>query len=236
MKSHIVRRFGVCVLVGALVVAISATTGQAVLVRYNNGGAGWYDATNNWNQDILTFKMDGSVVTNSANTPGLNVLGQNADSFTFAEADFFWWGTEELDTLTMAVGANVGYVSGSVGDVWSVGNLSDGYQVGATLADGRLWADSTSTPQGRAGMANMGLYSYVEWSFDTSGYIGLYADDVDGRHYGWAYVDVTLFSAVHLLEFAFETEPNTPVTAPEPTTLGLLALGAAALLAHRKRA
>ncbi|GAF98194.1 unnamed protein product, partial [marine sediment metagenome] len=62
----------------------------------------------------------------------------------------------------------------------------------------------------------------------------LYADDVDGRHYGWADVDVTPSTAVHLLEFAFESEPDTPTIAPEPTTLGLLALGTTALLARRK--
>ncbi len=52
----------------------------------------------------------------------------------------------------------------------------------------------------------------------------------------WANIDITAFYAVHLVEFAFESEPDTPTRAPEPTTLGLLVLGAAGLLSRRKHA
>jgi len=234
MRTNLVKRLGAYALAaGAAAVATNATTSQAALVRYQQPYPGaWYDATTDWDQDILMFKMDGTVVLNTAGT-GLQSLGQDADSFTFAEEKFLWWGTDGEDAVTLTVGANVGYVAG-VGDVWPVGRLSAGYEVGSALADGRLWSDHAVTSTG--GLGGWSFYFCGEWPFGGIGYIGLYADDVAGRHYGWAHINMTPYNAVELYEFAFESDPDTPTVAPEPTTLGLLAVGAAGLLARRKRA
>ncbi len=181
MKKNLVKSLVVYMLAaGAAAVASNATISQAALIRFNNGGAGWYDATSNWNQDMLSFKMNGTVVLNSGDT-GLQSLGQDADTFTFAEENFFWNGTDELDAVALHVGANVGYVASS--DVWKVARLGAGYEVGPALADGRQWADSMSTDNGTAGMSSWNYYWHPEWAFAGSGYIGLYTDDVDGRHY-----------------------------------------------------
>ncbi|GAF98197.1 unnamed protein product, partial [marine sediment metagenome] len=185
MRTNLVKRLGAYTLAaGAAAVATNATTSQAALIRYQQPYPGaWYDATSNLDQDILMFKMDGTVVLNTADT-GLQSLGQDADSFTFAEEKFYWWGTEEQDSVTLTVGANVGYVA-SYGDEWSVGKLDAGYEVGGTLADGRVWSDHAVTSTG--GLANWNFYFCGEWPFGGVGYIGLYADDVAGRHYGWAH-------------------------------------------------
>jgi hypothetical protein len=238
MRTNLVKRLGAYALAaGAAAVAANATTSEAVLIRYDNGGAGWYDSTDDLYQDMIMFKMDGTVVLNTAGT-GLQSLGQDADSFTFAEEKFPWYGGEECESVTLTVGANVGFVAGDYfgnsNDSWDVGRLGAGYEVGDTLADGRRWSDHAVTSTG--GLGGWNFYFIGEWAFGGVGYIGLYADDVDGRHYGWAHIDLTLYNAVELYEFAFESEPDTPTIAPEPTTLGLLALGATALLARRKRA
>jgi len=92
-------------------------------------------------------------------------------------------------------------------------------------------------------------------------YLGLRFKDVDGNfHYGWARVTVAIdnpkinsISQVLLTGYAYETIPNKPITAgatkdandveptaslsapaPEPATLGILALGAPALSIWRR--
>ncbi|GAG11235.1 unnamed protein product, partial [marine sediment metagenome] len=215
MRKNLVRSLGAYTLAaGAAALATNATTSQAALIRYQQPYPGaWYDATNDIDQDILMFKMDGTVVLNTANT-GLQSLGQDADSFTFAEEKFPWYDTDGYDSVTLNVRANVGYVAGS--DVWPVGKLDAGYEVGPALADGRVWADSTSAYNGTGGLGGWAFYQYGEWPFGGIGYIGLYADDVAGRHYGWAHINMTAYYAVELYEFAFESDPDTPTIAPEP--------------------
>ncbi len=224
MKKNLVKKLGAYTLAaGAAAVAANATPANAALMRYHQPFAGaWYDADSDWNQDLLTFKMDGTVVLNSGDIPGTQVLGQNDDSFTFAEMDFFWYGYDEKDAVTLNIGANVGYVAG--GNVWNVGRLGGSYLVGATLADGRIWSDDSVTDTG--GLGGWYFYFHGEWPFGGGGYIGLYADDIDGRHYGWAQVNMTAYWAIELIQFAFESEVDTPVHVPEPMTLSVLALGA----------
>ena len=234
MNTDYVKKLGAYALAaGAATVVGNATTAQASMVMYDNGGAGWYDIDNDWNQDLITFKMDGTVVTNSGDIAGLQVLGQDDDSFTFSERDFYWWGTEEKDATCLNVGANVGYVGG-VADVWNVGRLGTGYWVGSSLAGDRVWSDDTVTDTG--GLGGWNFYFAGEWPFGGAGYIGLYADDIDGRHYGWANVNMTAYNAMELIEFGFESEVDTPAPTPEPMTLSMLVLGATGLLARRKRA
>ncbi len=236
MKKNLVKKLGAYTLAaGAAAVAANATPANAALMRYHQPFAGaWYDATSDWQQDMVTFKMDGTVVKNTANT-GLQSLGQNDDSFTFAEMDFFWYGGDEKDATTLTIGANVGYVAS--GSVWDVGRLGSGfgggYRVGPTLADGRVWSDDTVTDTG--GLGGWNFYFHGEWAFGGGGYIGLYADDIDGRHYGWAKVNMTAYYAIELMQFAFESEVDTPVHVPEPMTLSVLALGATGLLARRRK-
>ena len=241
MKKSYEKSLGAYTLAaGAAAVATNATTAEAALVRYKQPSPGaWYDASSDWNQDLIMFKMDGTVVLNTADT-GLLSLGQDADSFTFSERDFYWWGSEEKDATCLTVGdgvsANGAWVDS--GDDWDVGRLGYPYKVGCdellAVQSGRTWSDDTVTDTG--GLGGWNFYLVGEWPFGGGGYVGLYLDDVDGRHYGWAHINMTAYWAVELYEFAFETEPNIPVTVPEPMTLSMLALGTVGLLARRKRA
>ena len=226
---------------GAAALASQAVTTDAAMVSYDNGGAGWFDQDSDWNQDHLLFKMDGTVMVNSGDLGPLPAgLPKDDDSFTFQHLDFYWWGTEEKDAHCLNVGANCGYVAG-FGDEWNVGRLGADYEVGDTLADGRVWSDHAVTSTGGTG----GWYFYFagEWPFGGGGYVGLYCDAVDGRHYGWANINSGGYSSTTLYEFAFSTTPGQAVaagggeviTVPEPLTLSLLAVGAAGLAARRRK-
>ncbi|HDZ20766.1 hypothetical protein LCGC14_0525280 [marine sediment metagenome] len=212
-KGNLAKKLGAYSLAaGAAVLATQAVPANAAMNVFNNGGAGWWDGTSNWRQDMLSFKMDGTVVVNTANT-GLLSLGQDADSFTFQEQDFYWYGYDRKDATTLQVGdgtnSNVGYVAG--GNVWNVGRLGGGYEIGDTLAGGRNWSDDSVTDTG--GLGGWYFWFHGEWPFGGGGTIGLYADVGADRFYGWADISMTAYWAVGLNEFAFSDIPGRAVYA-----------------------
>lgn len=83
------------------------------------------------------------------------------------------------------------------------------------------------------------------WFGVENGYLGLRFQIEGQDHFGWARLSVndvdpgdpSTFSdlTVSVHDFGYESEPNTPILAgvPEPSSLGLLALGAAGVLAMR---
>jgi len=223
---------------GAGALMASAAPTQAAMNVYDNGGAGWYDADSDWNQDLVSFKMDGTVYQNTADLYVPDGNPKDDDTFTFQELDFYWWGSEEKDATCLNIGANCGYVDAGGGDPWNVGRYNSNQWIGdpgtGTMANGRGWSDRAVTDTG--GLGGWYFYFAGEWPFGGGGTIGLYCDDVDGRHYGWAQINMTAYYAVQLYAFAFESDPDTPITAPEPMTLSMLALGTVGLLARRKRA
>lgn len=78
---------------------------------------------------------------------------------------------------------------------------------------------------------------------DTS-YLGFYFGAVGSPQAGWAQISTTDGAggaSFEVLDYAYETNPNTPISAgqttetPEPSALPLLALGGAGLVALRRR-
>jgi hypothetical protein len=224
--------------VAAGAAAALAGTANGAMMNYDNGGAGWFDQTSDWNQDMISFDYDGAVSLNTANLYVPDGNPKDAGTFTFQELDFFWYGTEEKDAMCLNIGTDAGYVAG-VADEWSVGKLSADFIIDASLADSRVWSNHATTSTG--GLGGWNFYFMGEWPFGGNAYVGLYSDEVDGRHYGWAHVNWSTWNNITLLEFAFSDTPGLGVFAgggeiPEPMTLGLLALGATGLLVRRKRA
>ena len=75
------------------------------------------------------------------------------------------------------------------------------------------------------------------WRPNNTGFIGLTFQLDGATHYGWASVSTLKnLMEVQLNSFAYETQPNTPITTPgtpESSSLLLVALGAAGLAAYR---
>jgi hypothetical protein len=72
------------------------------------------------------------------------------------------------------------------------------------------------------------------WSSGDTGYVGLLSSP-SGFHYGWAQVSITGYDAT-LIRFAYDTTAGgAPSVTPEPSSMALLALGAAGVLAYRRK-
>ncbi len=74
---------------------------------------------------------------------------------------------------------------------------------------------------------------------DHRGFVGLEFEAEDGTHYGWLDIEGVITSPVIKVRgWAYETEPGKGIVAgaiPEPSSVGLLALGAGAIWLRRRR-
>ena len=85
-----------------------------------------------------------------------------------------------------------------------------------------------------------GLSGLSPWLDGKTGFFGFTRTGEAGYYFGYVEARFEPDNTVFLGRAAFETDPNTPITIggvdiPAPGTLGLLAVGAVGLLAHRRR-
>ena len=84
------------------------------------------------------------------------------------------------------------------------------------------------------------------WANGQTGFIGLHILYVSDVHYGWARIELIITSVTggqgdvsfRVIDLAYESDANTGLTAgaiPEPSSLGMLAMGATGLYALRRR-
>ena len=115
----------------------------------------------------------------------------------------------------------------------------------AQTNDGVAWLLSSSTIALLSAGGTVGTGSYTsndpnfggDWKAGVSpGYAGLQMTSGTDTYYGWASITYVVGSPnqVTVNSFAFENQPNTPITVaavPEPTTVALLAMGLPAAVA-----
>ncbi len=122
--------------------------------------------------------------------------------------------------------------------------LPFGFQIGATLAPAYYWV-SLNSP------ANAG-HSTISYGLDFDGnvvygglfhgqnaYLGIEFLIAGQAHYGWVHINNPAGQAGgFILDWAYETSPNTPIFAgavPEPSSFALFVLGGFALLWMKRR-
>jgi hypothetical protein len=128
------------------------------------------------------------------------------------------------------------YVNGSVPYLWleSAGLNTGIFVSGSNLrqfANGSLIGGlSTDTRTGG------------DFARDATTYFGvIFTDDLDDDHIGWVEVEVDMNdsdSYIKFIAWGYETDADTPISAgaiPEPSSLALLACGAAGLVAKRRK-
>ena len=123
------------------------------------------------------------------------------------------------------------------------GKLKGGYlnrfNVGDTINSADFFGSGkTGGPTGYFFKSGFGGAS--PWLDGQSGYIGLFREGAKGDYFGYVEARFEPDNTVFLGRAAFQTTPNTPITIgavqiSAPGGLGLLALGAAGLLARRRR-
>ncbi len=118
------------------------------------------------------------------------------------------------------------------------------YGVGSDYTVAQVSGDYLATVFGVGelidGQSGFGSSSYggLDYFFDTRGFVGIEFDLPGGKHYGYLDIGVDVATKkVTIYGGAYESQAGLGVTAvPEPTGLGLLAIGAAGLAFwHRKR-
>lgn len=118
---------------------------------------------------------------------------------------------------------------------WAIVNTNDAqnFSAGAQIGSGTVFGN-------RAYMNGLNSGVIAAWT-GTTGYLGFKIALGDGNHYGWANITTNSdASTVTLNAIGFNAAPNQPIFAgqtvvPEPSTVALLALGAAGLVAYRQR-
>lgn len=73
---------------------------------------------------------------------------------------------------------------------------------------------------------------------ENTGYLGFSFEAEDGVHYGYAYITAPRAFYIEIFNWAYETEPNTPIvtgTVPEPSTAIFLLPILASFAGFRRR-
>jgi len=228
MKNAFESKVGAYSLAAGAVAVGLATVAQAAVVAGDETGMTVYDFSaapifvgayasdgSEWisgNHDLLLLKNDGTVLTN----PLDESLGDTPSTSFFSAGDkagAIWF------TLHNDLGKNgTDYAMVAHQEAWSGDGLSgNGYGAGTTY-----WTGEAVIEDGHV-MAYVDYSVYGMLPENNFGYLGF----VMGGLEGWAEVKVAgSRNEITLNKFA---------VVPEPATMGLLATGAAGLLARRKR-
>jgi len=122
--------------------------------------------------------------------------------------------------------------------------LEYGHVIGAVPQEGHAWYDDDIAGGPFVYLANWLGPPAGPWLDVDNGYMGFSVEQGDGTHYGWVQMSVGLeidgipFDQVTIHDWAYSSIPGESIGAgviPEPATVGLFALGLAAMLARHLR-
>jgi hypothetical protein len=201
------------------------------LAGYTLIGAAAFSVSGKAHADDVTYKSNVNFTVDQSDTPNFydfNLSGPSADDITITANN------EEV-SVSVANGAQI-YMDPS--DTSYPAALTYGTLIdpGASYwgSGGKMTEDISFSPKPFA-------ECFGEWPCNgDSAFLGFYFQGTDGPQAGWAEISTSSSltdSSFTIDSYAYENDPNTPITTPvpEPSTLILLAMGSAGLLEARRR-
>ncbi len=190
---------------------------------------------------VITAPLRGAVIF--TDIPDVNLMAGGFGGEVFHNVDLNGDGLSELRmqgsggdfsaftyTTTRVAGiANIPPDSSGFAHPFILGSI-----IGVEAPASRSWFSGYGNLLGCREIGCIGL-----WTLGGTNYVGVEFQLDTGTHYGWLAIEMqAIFGGGHLLNYAYESEPNTPIVAgaiPEPSSLIFVGVATASLLSRRQR-
>jgi hypothetical protein len=212
----------------------------------------------NFEKKLSSYALAGAALLAGPAVAHAGVIVTNVDEmFTLGGSPDFYTFTFPSSTSTVTIVAQTGSdgsgptseVDALVSSGAMILNAEDEWDnlTPAALGGGVLIDPSNPTNWGTGGkMVSYPLDDpFKGGNFPLNGstaYLGFYFTEADGIHTGWADIATMATNGTasfEILDYGYQTSANatitTPLSTPEPSTMALIALGGAGLLALRRR-
>ncbi len=173
----------------------------------------------------IVYSGPQNITISLGNSQPINLDGDAFNDITLKNYTF-GGGNYQGATVNFAPGQTVGFTAG-------------GLQYVSRLTAGTLISAANIGPSFFGSMAYGANNPNAQFNNVTGAFLGLSFPSGGNTFYGWIRVDINNATGTFVIDdWAYQSTPNTGIQAgaiPEPSSLGLLALGAAGLAAYRRR-